>query len=175
MVLNFKKPESIKSYLSIGVLGRSLKLNITYSKISIPELNQETNELNLVLPISYKKLDNMEIINFSIQKLYDEIANSEIEYAMEFARHTFGFSPEDYKIKRLNNAYYKCSNKIITINPDIVQFSPEIIYTTIIRAFCRLKYRVNSKEYKEALEFGLEKYQAFKQKNNHKNLWLKVS
>lgn len=175
MILNFRKVFTPKSYLSISILGRSFKLDIQYSNINIVELNKTENEIIIALPKKYKNSDNMDIINLSIQKLYNEIAMEEIEYAMEFARHTLGFAPEDYKIKRLNDSYYKCANKIITINPDIVQFSREIIYTTVLRAFCKVKYRTNSRNYKDALEFGLKKYNHYKNKNYNKNLWLKVS
>lgn len=175
MIINFKKVFMQNSYLSVSVLGRSFKLNIQFSNVNIIELNKSENEIIITLPKRYKNSDNMDIINLSIQKLYNKIATEEVEYAMEFARHIFRFAPEDYKIKRLNNSYYKCSNKIITINPDIVQFSREVIYTTILRAFCKIQYKANSKNYKDALEYGLKEYNIYKNKTGHKNLWLKVS
>ena len=67
-------------------------------------------------------------------------------------------SLEDFKIKRLSNEYYKYSNKTLTINPDIVQFSEEMIYTTILRAFCKIKYRAGSKNYLNAMEIALKEY-----------------
>ena len=94
------------------------------------------------------------------------MAQKEIEEAMEYARHILGFAPEDYIIKRINNEYFKCAKNIITINPDIVQFSKEVIYTTIIRAFCKAKYREGSKNYINAVEKGLKEYE--KIKNNLK-------
>ena len=133
------------------------------------------NEINIVLTNQYKKTDNMNIINLCIQKLYNEVAISEIENAVEFARHVLGFAPEDYRIKRLTNNYYKYANKTLTINPDIVQFNEEIIYTTIIKAFCKIKYRKGSKNYFDSLELGLKEYEILKNRKADKEIWMKVS
>lgn len=93
---------------------------------------------------------------------------------MEFARHVFGVAPEDYKIKRINEGYYKYSNKILTINPDIAAFSRKIIYTTIIKAFCKVKYREGSKNYEKAIEKGIREYEIYKKEKRDNNLWRKV-
>ena len=175
MILNFKEIFVQKSYFSVGLLGKNLKLNIDYSNVNNIDVNKLENEINIILPMHYKHSDNMNIINLCIQKLYNEVAIYELEYAMEFARHIFGFAPEDFKIKRLANEYYKYANKTLTINPDIVQFSEEIIFTTIIKAFCKIKYRNGSKKYLDSLETGLKEYEKYKNKNSRKELWTKVS
>jgi len=175
MILNFKQIFIQKSYFSINLLGKNFKLNINYSKVNDAEVNKLENEINITLPMQYKNSDNMNIINLCIQKLYSEVAILELEYVMEFARHIFGFAPEDFKIKRLANDYYKYASKTLTINPDIVQFSKEIIFTTIIKAFCRIKYRYGSKNYLDSLEFGLNEYKKYKNKKSNKELWAKIS
>ena len=138
------------------------------------ELNKKDSEIDLFLPKIYKDIKNIDIINMSIQKLYDTIAQTEIEYAMEVARHLLKFAPEDYSIKRLNNEYYKCSKNKIIINPDIVKFNREIINTTIIQAFCKIKHRPNSVAYKELLNNTINEYEIYKKKEN-KLKKLKVS
>lgn len=175
MVLNFKQKFMQKSYFSVSLLGKIFKLDIDYSKVSDVKVNMLENEINIILPMHYKHSDNINIINLCIQKLYNEVATLELEYAMEFARHVFGFAPEDFKINRLANDYYKYASKTLTINPDIVQFNEEIIFTTIIRAFCKIKYRYGSKNYLDALEFGLNEYNKYKNKKTNKELWLKIS
>ena len=175
MILNFKKIFIQKSYFSIGLLGKNLKLNISYSNVNDAEVSKSENEINIILPMQYKHSDNMNIVNLCIQKLYNEVAIFELEYAMEFARHIFGFAPEDFKIKRLANDYYKYTNKTLIVNPDIVQFSEEIIYTTIIKAFCKIKHRNGSKKYLDSLEFGLKEYEKYKNKKSNKQLNVKVS
>ena len=174
-VLKFRKVVNNQTYLTVSVLGNSLKLNIKYTNTSSVELNKKETEIDLFLPKSYKNLDNIDVVNMSIQKLYDTIAETEIEYAMEVARHILRFAPEDYSIKRLNDEFYKCSKNKIIINPDIVRFNREIINTTIIQAFCKLKYRPNSIAYKELLTNAMNKYEIYKNNAVNKLRILKVS
>ena len=173
-VLKFKKTFISESYLSVNVLGNTLKLNIKYTNTPTVELTKNENEIDLFLPKKYKNSDNMDVINMAIQKLYDTLAETEIEYAMEIARHILKFAPEDYKIQRLNNEFYKCSKNKIIINPDIVRFNREIINTTIIQAFCKIKHRPNSIAYKELLTKAMNNYDIYKKKD-YKIRILKVS
>ena len=173
-ILKFKKTANNQTYLTVSVLGKSLKLNIKYTNISSIELNKKDTEIDLFLPKSYKNLENVDIINMAIQKLYNTIAETEIEYAMEVARHILKFAPEDYSVKRLNDEFYRCSKNKIIVNPDIVRFSREIINTTIIQAFCKTKHRPNSVAYKKLLNSAMNEYEIYKNKNNKIRL-LKVS
>ena len=162
-ILNFEKKFISKSYLTIAVLGISYKLNLKYTTSSSINLTKSNNEFELTLPKKYKNSDNIDIINHAIQKLYSELAPQELEYSLELARHILKFAPEDYKIERLKNEYYKTTrNKFLIINPDIIQYNREIINTTIIQAFCRMKYRVNSNAYKLALKQALTDYTNYK-------------
>ena len=71
MILNFKKTFIQKTYLSVDLLGKNLKLNIKYSKIDRAEVNRLENEISITLPMRYRHSDNMDIINLCIQKLYN--------------------------------------------------------------------------------------------------------
>ena len=174
MIINMKRTFIHKTYLTVGILGKSYKLNIKYAKRENVKIEKLENEINIVLPNIYKKSNNEEIINMCIQKIYNEVAEREVENAMEFARFIFGFAPEDYKIKRINDGYYKYSNRVLTINPDIAQFSREVIYTTIIKAFSKVKYREGSKNYENAIEKGIKEFEIYKRENRDKNLCKKV-
>lgn len=174
-ILKFKGKEYNKTYLAVSVLGNSYKLNIKYLNTKSIELNQKEAEIDLIFPKAYKGKDNTEIINMSIEKLYNKIADTEIEYAMEVARHILGFAPNDYEIKRLNNEYYKCLKKEIIVNPDIVKYNREIINTTIIQAYCKTKYRSNSIAYKKLLNSAMNEYEIYKKKEINKIKILKVS
>ena len=173
-VLKFRKTVNNQTYLTVSVLGQSLKLNIKYTNTSSIDLNKKDTEIDLFLPKIYKNTKNIDVINLAIQKLYNTIAETEIEYAMEVARHILKFAPEDYKIQRLNNEFYKCSKNKITINPDLVRFNREIINTTIIQAFCKIKHRPNSTRYKELLNKAINEYEIYKKKENKVRM-LKVS
>lgn len=174
-ILKFRKAVNNQTYLAVSVLGQSLKLNIKYTNTSSIDLNKKDTEIDLFLPKIYKNIENIDVINMAIQKLYNTIAETEIEYAMEVARHILKFAPEDYSIKRLDDEFYKCSKNRITINPDIVRFNREIINTTIIQAFCKIKYRPNSIAYEELLNNAMNKYEIYKNNAVNKLRILKVS
>lgn len=175
-ILKFKKTVNNQTYLTVSVLGNSLKLNVKYTNTSSIDLNKKETEIDLFLPKKYKKIENIDVINMSIKKLYDTIAETEIEYAMEVARHILKFAPEDYSIKRLNNEFYRCSKNKIIINPDIVRFNRNIINTTIIQAFCKIKFRPNSIAYKELLNSAMNKYDIYKNnKTKNEFKFLRVS
>ena len=173
-IINFKNNSNQNPYLTVGVLGSSLKLNIKYKNISTIEVNKTDTEVSITLPKKYRNMDNDEVINLAIQKLYKKIAETEIEYAMEVARHLLMFAPEDYSIKFLDEDYYKCSKSNIIISPDIVRFSREVINTTIIQAFCRIKYRFGSTNYKKMLSRAMNDYE-INYKSNSSLRALKIS
>lgn len=151
------------AYLTISILGKNYRLEVKYKNISKIELNKLTNKIEIILPKEYKNIENTAIINSAIKKMYDTIAVKELDNAMEIVRYLLKFAPEDYKIAYIKNVCYKCSSdKIITINPEIVKYNQETIITTLIQAFCRNEYKPNSAKYKEALANGLVKYEEYK-------------
>ena len=164
-IIDLRKPVEIKTYLTISVLGKSLNLNINYKKINVPELDLGEKDVNIFLPMRYKKSGTVDIVSMAIQKMYDEIAQIEIANSMEKIRVILGFAPEDYKIVRMNNSFIKNNkNKTITINPDIVKYKHKIIETTLVQAFCKTKFKENSKDYKELLKYSIEKYENYQYK-----------
>ena len=173
-ILKFRKTVNNQTYLTVSLLGQSLKLNVKYTNTSSIELNKKNTEIDLFLPKSYKNLENIDVINMSIQKLYNTIAETEIEYAMEVARHILKFAPEDYCIKRLNDEFYRCSKNKIIVNPDIVRFNREIINSTIIQAFCKIKHKPNTIAYKKLLNNAMNEYEIYKKKEQKIRI-LKVS
>ena len=162
-IVDLRKPVEIKTYLTVSVLGKSLNLNINYKKIKVPELDMNNNEVNLFLPMRYKESGTVDIVSEAIKKMYDEIANIEIANSMEKIRVVLGFAPEDYEIKRMKNSFIKNNrNRTITINPDITKYSKMIIETSLVQAFCKTRYKENSKDYQTLLKNSLEKYEEFK-------------
>lgn len=151
-----------RTYLTISVLGKNLNLGVKYRNNPIIELDKQEQNINLYLPKKYRTMDNVNIINMAIEKMYDEIAETEIENSMEKIRVILGFAPEDYKIERMKESFCKVKNKVLVINPDIVKYNKKIIETTLLQAFCKSQYKVNSKAYKQALEAGIEKYEKMK-------------
>lgn len=163
-----------KTYLAVSILGKSYKLNIKYTSNPSIDLIQKEHEIELFLPKKYKSNKSIDIINISIKKLYDRIASVEIEDSMELARHIFKFAPEDYRLERLDKVFYKTIKNKIIINPDIVQYNKEIINNSIFQAFCKLKYKVNSLNYKTSLENALNEYESYKKYNYSKKNLIKM-
>ncbi len=161
-IIDLTKPVEIKTYLTVSVLGRSLNLNINFKNINVPELDMNDKEVNLFLPVRYKKIGTVEIVSEAIKKMYSEIAEIEIANSMEKIRVMLGFAPEDYSIKRMPDTFIKNSrNKTIIINPDITKYNRKIIETSLLQAFCKTRYKENSKEYKTLLKNAIEKYENY--------------
>ena len=61
-ILKFKKTFISQSYLTVSVLGNSLKLNVKYTNTPTVELNKNENEIDLFLPKKYfweKAMNNL--------------------------------------------------------------------------------------------------------------------
>ena len=160
-IIDLTKPVEIKTYLTVSVLGKSLNLNIDFKNINVPELDMNDKEVNLFLPVRYKKIGTVEIVSEAIKKMYSEIAEIEIANSMEKIRVMLGFAPEDYA-KRMPDTFIKnARNKTIIINPDITKYSRKIIEMSLIQAFCKTKHKENSKEYKGLLKNAIEKYENY--------------
>lgn len=149
---------------TIYMLGKQYNLVINYTNVNIPEVNMEKEKIEILLPNKYKKIDNTEILKLIINKIYNTMAEQEIEMAMEKARVLLGFAPEDYKIEKMEKTLAKCENKIITINPDIIFFDRKIIEYVVIHEFCHLKYKTHSKRFEETIEKYVKNYKQYESK-----------
>ena len=128
----------------VPVLGIDYKVKIVYKNIKITELDIENKTIKISLPNKYKKMSNTEILDLAIEKMYEQIATVEIERAMEKARITFGFAPEEYEIVKMR-VMGKCENNKIMINPDVVKYTRDLIDYVVLHQYCRLKFKTHSK------------------------------
>lgn len=131
------------------IFGLNYAVNIYYLKISKPELYLEKNSINIHLPMKYRKQNNQNLLNIILLKMYNKIAENEIANIMEKARHVFGFAPEDYEIKILENSLATTNKDFqnITINPYIVMYSKDVIEYVVFHEFCHLKYKNHTKQF----------------------------
>lgn len=138
----------------VKLLGENCKVIINYKNLKKPTLEVEGKNIKICLPNKYKKLNRDEILEKLIEKLYDVVANKEIEIIMEKVRKSLGFAPEDYTIKRLKNKMADCitDNSFIVVNPDIVQYDRNTIEYILIHEFCHLKYKTHSKKFNEMID-----------------------
>ena len=135
----------------VPVLGVDYKVKIVYKNTKITELNVENKTIKISLPNKYKKMSNTEILDLAIEKMYEQIATVEIERAMEKARITFGFAPEEYEISKIKKLGI-CKDKKITINPEIVKYNRKVIDYVVMHQYCHLKYKTHSKGFYKLLE-----------------------
>ena len=142
----------------VKLLGENCKVKINYKNLKKPTLTVEGKNITICLPNKYKKLNRDEILVKLIEKLYDLVAQTEIEIAMDKVRKLVGFAPEDYMIKRIDKKMADCNTdkKIILINPDIVKYDKEVIEYILIHQFCHLKYKTHSKKFNEMLNKNIK-------------------
>lgn len=144
----------------VKVLGKDYRVKIIYKNVNVAELDIEFDTIKITLQNKFKKINNEQMLDFAIQKMYDEIAKVEIERAMEKTRLMMGFAPEDYKIERIDELG-KNKNGVITINPDIVMYSKDIIDYIVLKQYCHLKYKTECKKYFELLEKYCKNYKKY--------------
>ena len=148
-------------FKSVKIFGVSYELNVVYKRVKKPKLDLKEKQIEISLPTKYKKLNNDIIIEMLLEKMYDAIANKELDVIMEKVRTTLKFAPEDYKIMRLDKRLGKCfANKLI-INPDIVKYRKEIIEYVVFYEFCRLKISKSSKKFYEMLKKYMPNYENY--------------
>lgn len=148
----------------VKLLGEDCKVKINYKNLKKPTLTVEGKNITICLPNKYKKLNRDEILLKLIEKLYDLVAQTEIEMSMERIRKLLGLAPEDYKIIRMNKVADCTEEKIIKINPDIVKYDREIIDYIILHQFCHLKHKTHSKGFKEMLNKYMPNYKQYEEK-----------
>lgn len=148
-------------FKSIKIFGINYELKIIYKRVKNPKLDLKEKQIEISLPNKYKKIENNIIIEMLLQKMYDAIANKELEIIMEKVRTTLKFAPDDYKIMRLDKRLGKClANKLI-INPDIVKFRKDIIEYVVFYEFCKLKINKTSKKFYDTLKQYMPNYEIY--------------
>ena len=135
----------------VPVLGTDYKVKMIYRNIKFAELDVEDKIIKISLPNKYKKMSNKEILDLAIEKMYEQIANVEIERAMEKTRIMLGFAPEEYEIAKMKTLG-TCKERKITINPEIVKYNRKVIDYVVLHQYCHLKYKTHSKRFFEMLE-----------------------
>lgn len=135
----------------VPVLGINYKVRITYKNVKFVQVDVEEKLINISLPNKYKKVSNVEILDLAINKLYEQVASTEIERAMEKTRIMLGFEPEEYEIEKMK-MLGKCEDGKITINPEIVKYSRKLIDYVVLHQYCHLKFKTHAKGFYELLK-----------------------
>ena len=155
--------QNIPNIQCVKIFGKNYDVKVEYKNIKTPELNiRENSEIEIILPNKYKKIGNEQILKMSIEKMYEQIANQEIDNIMEKVRIMLGIAPEEYVITKMNNTLGKCTDgKIIFINPELMKYKKEIIEYVIAHEFCHLKYKTHGKRFYQILEKNIPEYKKY--------------
>ena len=138
--------ENLSNIQSVKIFGKNYDVQVEYKNIKAPELNlRENYKIEIILPAKYKKVGNEQILKMSIEKMYEQIANTEIEDIMERTRKMLGIAPEDYEIRKMEKTLGKCEDGKITIAPELMQYKREVIEYVVAHEFCHLKYKTHGK------------------------------
>lgn len=149
---------------TICILGIAYQVRLRYKNTKSPTINLDNRIVEVVLPNKYKKLETSQILKILIEKLYDRIAEQEIERVMEKTRLLLGFAPEDYIVQRLeNNQMGACftEEKKIIINPDIVKYDRKAIEYVALHEFCHLKYKIHAKGFWKMIKTYMPDYEKY--------------
>lgn len=144
----------------VPILGIDYKVKIIYKNIKITELDVEGKTIKISLPNKYKKMYNAEILDLAIEKMYEQIANVEIERAMEKTRIMVGFAPEEYEITKIKTLG-KCEENKIVINPEIVKYGRKIIDYIVLHQYCHLKYKTHCRAFYKMISEYETDYKAY--------------
>lgn len=150
---------------NIRIFGEEYKTQLIYMNIKSIQINISKTDIEIYIPIKYKKIDKNNIIESVTNKIYDKIAETEVESIIEKTRIMLkGLAPEDFKIKRLPNgklAEYSEKDRTIIISPEIIRYRKNILEYTVLYEFCHLKYKKRVKGFKEMLEKYMPEYQNY--------------
>ena len=154
--------ENIPNMQSVKIFGKNYDIQVKYKNIKLPELSLEKNyKIEIILPNKYKKVGSEQILKISIEKMYEQIANNEIESIMEKTRKMLGIAPDEYEISKMKNVLGKCVDGKITINPELMKFKKEIIEYVVAHEFCHLKYKTHGKRFYEIIEKNIPEYKKY--------------
>jgi hypothetical protein len=146
-------------YKIVKIFGTPYILNVNYQNIKSIEVNIQEREIDVILPVKYRRANQNEILNALVEKIYEQIAQKEIEQIMEKTRIMLKIAPENYSISKIKNVMAKCEKQSeIIINPEIVKYKKEVIEYIIAHQFCHLKYKTHSKRFSEMLNKNFKNY-----------------
>lgn len=154
--------ENLSNIQSVKIFGKNYDVQVEYQNIKAPELNlRENYKIEIILPAKYKKVGNEQILKMSIEKMYEQIANTEIEDIMEKTRKMLGIAPEDYEIRKMEKTLGKCEDGKITIAPELMQYKREVIEYVVAHEFCHLKYKTHGKRFYQIIEKYISDYKKY--------------
>lgn len=149
---------------TIFVLGAAHQVRLFYKNISSPSINLINRTIEIVLPNKYKKVETNQILKILVEKLYQKVAEQEIERAMEKTRLLLGYAPEDYEIANLSNnviAFCSSEEQKISISSNIAKYDRNVIDYIVLHEFCHLKYKIHAKNFWKIIKKYMPSYERY--------------
>lgn len=165
MILKNKKILEVNDSNFIKVFGEDYTVKLIYKNTKIIEINIKNQNIEIFTPNKYKHINNAKLLEIVTRRIYDMIAEVEVESIMEKTRIMLkGLAPEDYRIERLpfgKLATYSENDRTIIINPDIIRYRREILEYTVLHEFCHLKYKKHVKGFKDMLKKYMPEFEHY--------------
>ncbi len=149
---------------TIFILGAAHQVCLYYKNINTPSINLINRNIEIVLPNKYKKIEVSQILKILIDKLYQTVAEQEVERAMEKTRLLLGYAPEDYEIVNVEkNIIAHCSSEEqkIFIGSNIAKYDRNIIDYIVLHEFCHLKYKIHTKNFWKIIKKYMPSYERY--------------
>ena len=149
---------------NIIVLGASHQVRLYYKSVDAPSINLVNRTIDVVLPIKYKKVETAQVLNILVDKLYEKVAEQEVERAMEKTRLLLGYAPEDYEVKKMANnimAHFSSEEQKISINYNIAKYDRNVIDYIVLHEFCHMKYKIHTKNFWKIIAKYMPSYEKY--------------
>ena len=149
---------------NIFLLGAAHEIHFYFKHVKVPTINMVNRNIEVVLPSTYRKIETSQILKILLEKLYQKVAEQEIERAMEKTRLLLGIAPEDYEIKQLKSgimAMCSTDEKKISISPEIAKYDRNIIDYIVLHEFCHLKYKIHTKNFWKIIKKYMPTYERY--------------
>ncbi len=159
--------EQNSTYISkgyISLLGTYYPVHLCYKFIKTPNIHLVNNNIEVILPNKYKKIDSTHIFKILVEKLYYKLAIQELETAMEKTRLMLGFAPEDFEIKELKPhqlSSFIFEEKKLIFSPEIVKYDRATIEYIVLHEFCHLKYKTHAKGFWKMINKYIPNYKKY--------------
>ncbi len=161
--INEYKEENNFNIRPIKIFGIIYELKVCYKNVDKIECNINKTVIEVRLPKRYKKIDSNSMMDILMDKIYNKIAERELEGIMEKTRIMTKLAPEDYEIKVMKNCLAKCTDdKRMIIDPRIIKYEKEVVEYIILHEFCHLKYKTHCKAFYNLLKEFMPNYEQYK-------------
>ena len=147
-------------YENITLLGKNYITRVYFKHIKTPEVNLNENSIEIFLPNQYKNRDLFPIMQSITNKIYNCVAEKEIDSILEKTRLSLGIAPDNFEIRTLKNSLGSTEENNIYISPELFKYRKEIIEYIVVHEFCHLKYKTHSKKFYNMIAKYVPNYEA---------------